>query len=411
MNEYNHAMQIETAKQQSDEWNPLLKRAAWYAFKLFAILRIGTLAWMVLLFFLGGRVITEPNVLCRSSDLLESNLNIGGALGAWLRWDTVCYLLIAETGYTVHAGLTVWPPIYPLLIRLFSFIAAPPILAALIISSITTWLAFLLLYIFITEDHDETTARNTVALYTIYPLSFFLVAGYTESLFLALVVGSLLLARKKEWIAAGLLAALATLTRNQGIVLSFVLFWEAILQYRTQHNTKPADILKMLTASALPAIAFGAFALYVHEGLHADWPWQTLAGIWGQYTGWPWEGIIGNVKQLLTLPVSKDLYWLPTNILDLFLAVTIPIVLIVHRRSIRSSYMLFAGLILLLGLIKVGPDHTLVSFSRYVIPVFPFFIASSPVVQNRFSRLAVLTICLILQIIFLTMFYVWSWAG
>lgn len=404
-------MQIEAAKQQTGERNQLLKRAAWHAFKLFAILRVGTLAWMVLLFFLGGRVITEPNVLCRSGDLLESNLNIGGTLGAWLRWDTICYLLIAETGYTVHAGLTVWPPIYPLLIRLFSFFAAPPILAALIISSTTTWLAFLLLYIFTAQDHDEATARNTLALYTMYPLAFFLVAGYTESLFLALVVGSLMLARKKNWIGAGLLAALATLTRNQGIVLAVVLFWEAFLQYRTQQNVKLAEVLKMLTAAELPIIAFGGFALYVHDVLHADWPWQTLASIWGQYTGWPWEGIIGNVKQLLTLPVSKDLYWLPTNIVDLFLAITIPIVLIVHRRSMRLTYLLFAGLIMLLGLIKVGPDHTLVSFSRYVIPVFPFFVVSSPVVKNRFSRLAVLTICLILQIIFLSMFYVWSWAG
>jgi Gpi18-like mannosyltransferase len=343
--------------------------------------------------------------------LLENNLHIGGALGSWLRWDTICYLMIAETGYTVHAGLTVWPPLYPLLIRLFAFFIHPPILAALVISSITTWLAFLLLYILITENHNETTARNTLFLYAVYPLAFFLVAGYTESLFLVLVTGSLLLAQRKKWLGAGILAALATLTRNQGIGLALVLFWEGILQYRANREMKFVDIFKILFAASLPVLAFGAFALYMHNGLHADWPWQTLGTIWGHYSGLPWEGIIGNIKQLSTLPVSKDLYWLPTNILDLLLAILMPIILIIHRRSTHSTYLLFAWLILLMGLMKLGPDHTLVSFSRYVIPVFPFFAAISPVVENRYSRLAMLAIGLMMQIIFLTMFYIWSWAG
>src|SRR5215216_42523 len=114
-------MPTNSTKSQTDTWD-LLKRAAWYAFKLFLALRVGTLAWIFLLALLGGRTIIEPNVLCRSSNLLEHNLNLGSLLGSWLRWDTNCYLLIAETGYTVHAGLTVWPPLYPLLIRLFSFV-------------------------------------------------------------------------------------------------------------------------------------------------------------------------------------------------------------------------------------------------------------------------------------------------
>ena len=158
---------------------------------------------MILLFLVGGRAITEPNVLCKSSALLENSLHIGGALGSWLRWDTICYLIIAETGYTVHAGLTVWPPLYPLLIRLVSFLVTPPLVGALVISSITTWLAFILLYVFIAESHGEGTARDTLFLYTVYPLAFFLVAGYTESLFLVLVIGSLMSARRKKWIWSG----------------------------------------------------------------------------------------------------------------------------------------------------------------------------------------------------------------
>jgi len=404
-------MHIESTKPQIGERGQFLMRGIWYAFKVFIALRIGTWLWIILLSLLGGRVIHEPNVLCESDTLIESGLDLGVALSSWLRWDTICYLMIAETGYTVYAGLTVWKPLYPTLIYLFSLIVMPPLLAALVISSLATWLAFFLLYVFISESRDETTVKNTIMLYAVYPLAFFLVAGYTESLFLALVIGSFMLARRKAWGWAGILAALATLTRNQGIVIALALFWEGMLQYRGQTGLPAREVLKVVFASSLPILSFGAFALYVHEGLHADWPWQTLSAIWGQYTGFPWEGAVGNSKQLLTLPVSGDLYWLPTTVLDLFLAILIPVVLFWHRHSTRSTYLVFAWLILLMSLMKLGPNGTLISFSRYMIAVFPFFIAVSPVMQRRFSRLVVFGVCLSLQAILLSMFYIWSWAG
>ncbi len=404
-------MHLESTNPQIGEWGQFLRRGIWYAFKVFLTLRIGTWLWILLLSYVSGRIIHEPNVLCKSHTLIEDSLELGAALRSWLRWDTICYLMIAETGYTVHPELTVWPPIYPFLIHLFSSIFTPPLLAALVISSLATWLAFFLLYVFVSEHHDEPTAKNTVFLYAVYPAAFFLVAGYTESLFLALVVGSFLFARRKAWAVAGILAALATLTRNQGIVISLAVLWEGLLQYREQKGLPAREVLKIVFASSLPVLSFGVFALYAHEGLHADWPWQTLGALWGQYTGFPWEGMIGNSKQLLTLPVSADLYWLPTTVLDLLLALLIPVVLFTHRRSVRSTYLVFAWLILLMSLMKLGPNDMLISFSRYMIAVFPFFIAVSPVMQHRSARLIVFGTCLTSQAILLSMFYIWSWAG
>jgi Gpi18-like mannosyltransferase len=400
-------MRADNTQSQTDGWD-LLKRAAWYAFKLFIALRVGTLLWMFLLSLMGGRDIIEPNVLCRTNDLLHP----AGGLSAWLRWDTICYLLIAETGYTVNAGLTVWPPLYPLLIRLFSFVVGTPIAAALLVSSIATWFTFVLLYLLVTEEgHAEETARNTLTLYTLYPVAFFLVAGYTESLFLALVLGSLLLARKGKWGRAGVLAALSMLTRNQGIVLSVVLLWEGWLHYRSAKERNVSDIIKVLFAASTPVLVFWLFSLYVRYGLQGGWPWQTLGFLWGQSTGFPWEGIIGNIKLLLTLPTADDLYWLPTAIPDLILAITIPVVLVLRRHSMRSTYMIFAWLIVLMGLVKLGPDDVLISFSRYMIAVFPFFIIASAIMKNRLGRMSILTFGLLSQAIFMFMFYIWSWAG
>lgn len=356
-------------------------------------------------------MITEPDVLCKSGSLLASDLNTGILLKSSIRWDTVCYLTIAESGYTAQPGLTVWPPLYPILIRIVSVFAHPPILAALIVSSLATWLAFILLYILVTENHDEDTAKNSLFLYAIYPLSFFLVSGYTESTFLLFVIASLLLAKRGNWIWSGILAGAAVLTRNQGILLSFVLLWEGYLQYKEKTKKRYQDIFKIIFASSLPMIAFAAFAVYVHSALGADWPWQTLGHIWGQYTGFPWEGIIGNIKHLFTLATSTDLYWLPTTIVDLILAVLVPVVLAIKFRSMRSTYMIYAWAMVLISLIKLGPGDILISTSRYMLATFPFFVVSSPVVNNRYMRLGLFIIGLMLQGALLYMFYIWSWAG
>jgi Gpi18-like mannosyltransferase len=389
----------------------LHQRAAWSAFKVFASLRLLTLLWVLLFALTRDRTIVEPEVLCKTRSLSENSSNPSELLNSAVRWDTVCYLLIAESGYTVQAGLTGWPPLYPILIRVFALIFHPPILAALVVSGLATWLAFTLLYILITENHNETKARNSLFLYAIYPHSFFLIYGYSEATFFVLVIASLLSAQKKYWGWAGILAGAAALTRNQGVLLSIVLLGEGILQLREKPERRFTDFVKPFLASIIPILAFGAFSLYVHEILKAGWPWQTLRYYWGEYLGFPWQGILGNAKRLITVTTSTDLYWLPTTVVDLIFAVTIPLVLVFNLRLGRSSHMIYAWMVLLLSLIKLEPNDTLWAFSRYAITIFPFFIAASPIVNNRYARLGLVAFGLMLQGILVYMFYIWSLAG
>lgn len=398
---------MESPSRQENE-NSLFKRAVWHSFKTFAALRIGTIAWVFVLSML-VREVAEPNALCRTSTLLSNNLSMGSLWTAWLRWDTVCYLMIAESGYSVHAGLSVWPPLYPHLIRLLAFIM-PSLPAALIISNIAAWIAFTLLFLLVAESRDEAAAKNTLFLYAVFPAAFFLVAGYTESLFLTLTLGCLLTARRGKWLWAGLLAALAALTRNQGIVLSIVLLWEGILQYRASKE-QSGVLLRVLVASSLPVLAFAGFSPYIRYGLEGGWPWQTLGHLWGQYSGFPWEGILGNAKRLLSISSSDDLYWLPSTVVDLSLAILILLVLAFNTRSGHSTYKVFAWMILLMSLMKLGPDDTLISFARYSLVIFPFFVDISPVLKYQYARLSLFALGLMLQALFLYLFYRWSWAG
>src|SRR5439155_1595341 len=65
----------------------------------------------------------------------------------------------------------------------------------------------------------------------IFPGSGALHMPFTESVFLALAIGSFLTARKDRWALAGLLGALACLTRINGLVLMPALAVEAGYQY------------------------------------------------------------------------------------------------------------------------------------------------------------------------------------
>jgi hypothetical protein len=68
-------------------------------------------------------------------------------------------------------------------------------------------------------DYPRHLARRAVWFMFIFPTSYFLHIGYSESLFLALVIGSFLAVRRERWMAAGILGALAVLTHDNGILL------------------------------------------------------------------------------------------------------------------------------------------------------------------------------------------------
>jgi len=76
-----------------------------------------------------------------------------------------------------------------------------------------------LLYRLVRSDFGETIASRAVVLLAIGPLSFFLQAVYTESLFLLLSLACFVFAREGRWRLAGVMGLLATLTRSTGVLL------------------------------------------------------------------------------------------------------------------------------------------------------------------------------------------------
>lgn len=224
-----------------------------------------------------------------------------GWLEIWNRWDAPHYLDIARDGYLsqgVEGRWIVFYPLYPWLVRLSAFVLQDRLLAAFFVSTVASVAAGLLLLRLARRDEAEATARASVFFLFIFPTSYFLHIGYTESLFLALALGSFLAARERHWVLAGALGALASMTRVNGLLLIPALAVEAFLQYREEGRRWRAEWLWVLFAGAgfacyllINAYVFGdpfafldAQDVYWYKSL--AWPWvglgETWDAIWGR---------------------------------------------------------------------------------------------------------------------------------
>lgn len=371
------------------------------------------------------------------NDLAGRGQWAGFFLAPWYRWDTVHYLTIAQSGYHGHEIETVWPPLYPLLIRFVAFVFRPPLLAALIVSNLATLVAFYLLYVAVTRRWGEHTGLQATILMGAFPTAFFLLAGYSESLFLALSLGSLLAAgvfsppptepsqqdegagdregllisAGPRWALAGLLAALATLTRLQGVFLALPLLWQG---YRTWHQgPNRADwretIPPFLGASLAP-LAFCAYAAAVHFGLGYDWPWVTLSKNWTQFTAPPWTGLFTNWSVLAGAPLPQGFNRIALGF-DLASAVLAIVLLSWGARDLPVALSLFAWPLLLSMLMKVQRPSVLVSVSRYTLSIFPLFITLAQKLRGWVPTVAWAVLSFACQLYLVGRFTSWLWVA
>src|SRR3989344_9569893 len=103
-------------------------------------------------------------------------------LNAWAQYDARAYLDIAQNGYNPQfpgGGNYAWYPLYPLLVKIFSFIGYD--LAAFLISNIASFVAIFYLYKLVKNELGERNAKKTILYLSFFPTVYFLTAMYAES--------------------------------------------------------------------------------------------------------------------------------------------------------------------------------------------------------------------------------------
>ena len=304
----------------------------------------------------------------------------GGWLEMWNHWDALHYLRLAEHGY-VAAGESrvslVFFPLYPWLVRLTAFFARDYLTAAFVVSGFASVAAGLLLRRLARCDESEEVSRNAVWFLLIFPTSFFLHIGYTESLFLALTLGCFLAARKECWALAGLLGAGACLTRVNGLILLPALATEVGLQYWQTRRINlrwlwlglvPFGFLGYLWLNYEVTGDFFAFTKIMHEH-------------WYKKFASPWFGIHDVYLRALGMNINEGLN-------EFIAVVLISICTVLSWVCLRPSYSVWITLNWLL----INSTSYVLSVPRYTLTLFPVFLLFARACTGRRFWFAMFTV-------------------
>jgi hypothetical protein len=281
---------------------------------------------------------------------------LGDALLApFARWDSTWYLSIAADGYADGTRAAFFP-LYPLVVRVVGTVVGSPLVGGILASTALAAVALTVLHRLVALDFGPGVARGAVLATAFFPMSLFLSAIYSESLFLAVSVGAVYAARTGRWGWAGVLGFLAAATRSAGVVLlvPLVLLWWSAPATRAARR-RPIDLVPL----ALVPAGLAAFCLYLWAtGGEATAPFDAQ-DVWfrsfaGPYAG-AWDGAVAafeGARQLLSGAREPVLFTAAGG--DPFLAA-------------RHNIELFVWLVAGLAALAAGVRRLPVAYTAYVV--------------------------------------------
>jgi hypothetical protein len=305
---------------------------------------------------------------------------IHNAFDGTYRWDAPRFTSLARNGYDDASSASLFPG-YPLAIRAVSWlIGGNTVAAAILISNAAFFGSLVLLYSLTEDEYGRPLARRTVVLLTTFPTAFFLLAPYSESLYLLLTLLAFRAARRDRWFAGGVAGSYAAATRAVGIFLVPALTIEACGRWRSAGGSLWRRLVGVGLIVVGPAVYVAYWAL---RGA----PSQVVAvqGLWQRQLRFP-ISTLGEawVLGIQGLTSSSGIFWT----IDALIASLVLVPLIVTWRSIRPSYLVYATGSLLLPLTYAPSERPLVCVPRYLVVVFPAFWSLALSLRSRWAFVA-----------------------
>ncbi len=246
-------------------------------------------------------------------------------LDGWARWDTAHYVAVAMHGYgdaanLSHDGGLGFFPLFPLLMRWsvqltgMALSEARLAVAAVVLANACFLAAVPLFARLMARRFGADVARTATLLLCVSPFSLFFSAGYSESLFLLLVLLAFVAADRGCWLAAAVCAAFLTATRLVGLALPPALL---LLAWRRGASTR--DLV--VTALVSP-LGVAGYALYTWRAFGDPLAYFTAQANWGGwdehvrfyaelFAGSPREALLGDPRHLvIVLNLALATLWL-----------------------------------------------------------------------------------------------------
>lgn len=316
----------------------------------------------------------------------------GGNKTLWQNFDGPNYLIVSKTWYNVEKIKTEFSsplpaeyypahfPLYPAIISIFDMVLKGPT-AMLLSTLVGSILCFLMLYKYIMEFKLSKNAFWLCLAFLILPARWVAVraVGSPEPWFIFFILASIFYFRKEKFWLAGILAALAQLTKSPAIILLAAYGVFALVDSIKSKKIQFKYLPLLIQLTVIPVLFWffglrtGDFWAYFHSGdnIHLFWPPFSVFSPKGQY----WVGS----------------FWLE-DVIWTWLIFGVGIMKLRDKKLTIEYY--FAGLFFLSTLFVAHRD-----ISRYILPIAPFvLIGWDKLVQKKEFKIvaAVLVIPILL---------------
>jgi len=328
-------------------------------------------------------------------------------LAPWANFDGVHYLAIAGNGYTNNGAFF---PLFPLTINLLTslfgtFQAFGPVqyFSGLFLSNAYFFLALVALHKLLKLDYKDNIVFQTILVLLVFPTSFFFVSIYTESLFLLLSLLSFYFVRKGNYWIAGLFTALLTATKFVGIAILPALLLEVVINEKILNiKVLKQKLLKLLPILLAPVglisyMYYNSFkwgdSFFFVKAQEEFANNRTSSSI----ILFP-QTIIRYFKIFFTVSPNQFEFWVALLELSAFVFASI-MLYVAYKKGVRATYLVFATLAFLIP----ASTGTFTSMPRYILAMFPIFIAIA-LIQNKKFKLVYSVVCTVMLFLLLILF-------
>jgi len=291
----------------------------------------------------------------------------------FVTWDCAWYLSIVKKGYSYTPGKqsnVAFFPLYPTLIKTFSFMFKDPKIIGYLISNIALFFAAFYLYKLVKlEFQDSKVATKTVFFMLISPVSFFFSIIYSEGLFLFLAISSFYYIRKKRWLLASILGFFLSMTRLVGVVIIIPFIIEyldiKLNPLKINFGNLKKDILYLLF---IPA-GLCSYMVYLYFKFGDAFAFYNNSLLWHR----KFASIFTTLRSISIYGHFYKIIFLGAVILALLI-----IGYLIYAK-IRLSYIIYSALLLFIYL----SSNRLGSIPRFIGVVFPLYLGTALIANKH----------------------------
>ncbi|MGA1051403.1 MAG: glycosyltransferase family 39 protein [Ilumatobacteraceae bacterium] len=297
-------------------------------------------------------------------------------------WDGLWYLELVRSGYPrsvppnvsyhVDEARAAFFPLFPLLGRFVDrILPGGDTTAVLILNALLGFVVVVLVGLIGQRLYGQRIGTTAATLTALFPGSFVLSFAYSEALMMVLAAGCLWCLVERDWGAAGVLAALATATRPNGVALVAACAVAALFAIADRREWRA------LLAPALAPVGFVVFQLWL--GRHTDEPgvwFRVQREAWDEGASFGWTALSNTVHAVVD-PLTS-----PTDtVTALSLAALVVLLFVSWRARLPLLLSAYSWGIVVLMLVPA----TVTARPRFIFTAFPLFIGAAKWFEERRS--------------------------